>query len=128
MVHSSDCRRRIFGKDPGPLYGLVMPFNEGVCTLVVVARSGALFGELSCTTNEDLDPCANQIRNARVEETTTNSLSSTSILPMIFIMLESNRNHSQSFKGSLGRNTFDEYYLALEFYLIAQSHPTYLRI
>ena len=84
MVHSSDCRLRIFGKVPGPLDGLVMPFNEVVFTSVVGARAGALVGELSYTPNEDLDPCENRIQTAQVEEMVTNSLSSTSILPMIF--------------------------------------------
>ena len=84
MVHSSDCRCRIFGKVPVPLDGLVMSFNEGLCTLVVGSKAGALVGELSYTPNEDLDPCANRMRNSRLENTVTNSLSSTYILPMIF--------------------------------------------
>ena len=84
MVHSSDCRRIIFGKVPGPLDGLVMPFNEGVCTSVVGAREGNLFGELLYIPKKYLDQCANQIGTAQVEETVTNSLSSTYIMPMIF--------------------------------------------
>ena len=66
MVQSSDCRGGIFGKVPGPLDGLVLPFNEGLCTLVVGARAGAIVGELSYTPNKDLYPCANWIRTARV--------------------------------------------------------------